>query len=103
MKRKHCKWCDTQFETDINYQIYCSADCRTEATRIKIAERYDKTRRQKKSFKQRVCKNCGTRLSVYNDSPICQSCDINPEEVKRLLREIKGIANGKHSIDPSES
>jgi len=95
MKNKHCSWCDSQFESSITYQIYCSAECRTEATKEKIAERYERVRRVRLSQKDRKCKSCGTRLSSYNDDSLCHSCDINKDEVARALREIKRSANGK--------
>lgn len=95
MKIKHCQWCDNQFETKISYQIYCSASCREEATKEKIAERYEKTRRMRMMSKPRYCASCSSRLSAYNDEPLCQNCLINPKEVSQALREIKGIANGK--------
>lgn len=92
---KTCQWCDTAFEPKVNYQIYCSPECREEATKEKIAQRYAQTRRNKMINKKRDCKSCGHRLSAYNDGPICQSCMVNPSEVSKALREIKGIANGK--------
>jgi hypothetical protein len=92
---KQCQWCNTQFTTNVSYQIYCSAECRSEATREKISERYQITRRQKRQGKTRVCKSCNARLSVYNDELLCDKCIINPQDVSKALREIKGISNGK--------
>jgi hypothetical protein len=95
MKNKPCEWCDTTFETKISYQIYCSATCREAATREKISARYQITRRTKLQKKVRVCKSCGSNLSVYNDDVLCNNCIINPKEVARILKQIKGMANGK--------
>lgn len=95
MKTKHCQWCDTSFATDINYQIYCSAECREEATREKIAERYLISRRAKRMNQTRLCKSCNAKLSAYNDEQICSTCLINPIDVSKALKQIKGIANGK--------
>jgi hypothetical protein len=92
---KHCSWCDTEFTTDISYQIYCSPVCREEATKQKIAQRYIVTRRQKRKGKVRMCKQCNSPLSIYNDDPLCSSCNINPTSVERALKEIKGKGNGK--------
>lgn len=92
---KHCSWCDTQFKTDISYQIYCSPVCREEATKQKIAQRYILTRRQKRKGKDRICKHCKSKLSIYNDDVICSSCNINPSTVDKALKEIKGKSNGK--------
>jgi hypothetical protein len=92
---KTCQWCDDAFEAKVNYQIYCSAGCREEATKEKIAERYAQSRRAKMMKKQRFCTSCEKRLSAYNDDPICQACMVDPKEVSRALREIRGIANDK--------
>lgn len=99
MKTKHCQWCDTSFETTISYQIYCSTGCREEATKEKIADRYLIARRSKRMGQMRNCKACGSRLSAYNDEPICNNCLINPSDVAKALKEIKGVANGKDWID----
>jgi len=93
---KHCQWCDNNFDTKISYQIYCSSECRESATKEKIAERYVQTRRSKRYGKDRRCKSCDTVLSVYNDDTICQSCEIVPKEVQKVLKDIKGMANGKN-------
>lgn len=92
---KHCNWCDIQFETKISYQIYCSASCRDQATKEKIASRYVQMRRQKRKGKERRCNSCNGLLSIYNDEPLCMSCQINPKDVNKTLKQIKGIVNGK--------
>lgn len=95
MKSKHCEWCDTVFETSISYQIYCSPECRELATKEKIAQRYAIARRNKRQGKDRKCKSCGSPLSVYNDETLCQSCIVNPQDVVKALKEIKGLGNGR--------
>jgi hypothetical protein len=95
MKIKPCEWCDATFKTNIAYQIYCSPECRDAATREKIAVRYQINRRKKLKDKVRVCKSCGSNLSVYNDAPLCNNCDVNPKDVAKILKQIKGIADGK--------
>ena len=87
---KHCNWCDNLFETKIAYQIYCSEECRDAATKEKIAARYIQTRRQKRKGKERRCKNCNSMLSIYNDDPLCGKCNINPKDVIKALKDIKG-------------
>lgn len=87
---KHCKWCDDVFETKISYQIYCSPECRESATKEKIAERYLLTRRKKRMGKERKCKSCESNLSIYNDELLCIKCNINPSEVAKALKQIKG-------------
>jgi hypothetical protein len=92
---KNCQWCRIPFTTKISYQIYCSPECREEATKEKIAERYAITRRSRKLGKVRLCKACQSRLSAYNDEVLCEKCLVNPQDVSRALREIKGIIKGK--------
>jgi hypothetical protein len=92
---KNCSWCDTEFKTNISYQIYCSPNCREEATKQKIAQRYIVTRRKKRKGKTRLCKQCNEILSMYNDDSICAFCNINPSIVEKALKEIRGKSNGK--------
>lgn len=92
---KHCQWCDKQFQSTVSYQIYCSPECRSEATKQKIAERYAMSKRNNRQNKERKCKACGSQLSIYNDEQTCMTCDVNPSEVAKALKELKGIANGK--------
>lgn len=99
MKTKCCEWCGNQFDTSVSYQIYCSVSCREDATKEKIAERYAVTRRRKRFGKVRTCKACQQQLSVYNDDTLCQACLINPSDVSKALKEIKGMANGKKSLE----
>ena len=92
---KHCSWCDKEFKTDISYQIYCSVDCREQATKEKIAARYIISRRQKRIGKPRTCKSCKDNLSIYNDESLCGRCQVNPKDVTKALKEIKDKSNGK--------
>lgn len=86
---KNCKWCDKHFVTTITYQIYCSPECREAATKEKIAIRYQISRRQKRKGKDRFCKSCNAPLSIYNDDPLCFTCNVNPKDVSKALKEIK--------------
>lgn len=92
---KTCQWCDVAFETTVSYQIYCSAECREEATKDKIAQRYAMSRRKRMMGKKRYCNSCGQQLSAYNDDAICTSCIVNPKEVSLTLKLIKKMAEGK--------
>lgn len=95
MKSKHCEWCDHTFQTKISYQIYCSAECREAATKEKISQRYNKTKIKARIGKERRCKSCNAILSIYNDDQICNSCVVNPVELDKVLKDIKGLSNGK--------
>jgi hypothetical protein len=95
MKIKHCQWCDTQFETEIAYQIYCSSSCREAATKEKISQRYIQARRSRRIGKDRRCTSCNSLLSAYNDDVLCSECNVNPIDVKKALKDIRKLANGK--------
>jgi hypothetical protein len=89
---KQCSWCNNNFKPSVTYQIYCSADCRSAATKEKIVARYSVARRQKKKNKPRACAGgCGITLSIYNDDVLCNSCKINNKDVAKVLKKIKGI------------
>ena len=89
---KVCNWCLSEFKPNVSYQIYCCSECRENATKEKVSEKYKLKRRHKLSKKIRYCSNdCGTLLSIYNDSVVCGKCSINQKEVNRMLRELKGL------------
>ncbi len=89
---KLCSRCDNYFTPKVSYQIYCSESCREEATKEKIAERYQATRRQKRIGKIRKCLGgCGIDLSIYNDSGFCAGCNISKKAVDKMLKELKGF------------
>ena len=92
---KTCQWCDAAFSPKVNYQIYCSEGCRELATKEKIAQRYAIARRNRMVGNPKSCKSCSKPLSAYNDGLLCSSCIVNPSDVTKALREIKGLANGK--------
>jgi len=96
---KRCQWCDNTFETKISYKIYCSAECREEATKDKIAQKYAQKRRAKMMTKTRHCKSCGNKLSAYNDENVCHACEVSPKDVNKTLKEIRDIASGKLKED----
>jgi hypothetical protein len=87
---KHCEWCDESFDTTSKNQIYCDAECRTNATKQKIVQRYKITKAQERIGKDRRCAgNCDTILSIYNDNGFCDSCLVNNKKLDRTLKEIK--------------
>jgi hypothetical protein len=95
---KHCQWCDNNFPPKTSYQIYCSVPCRDSATKEKIALRYEQTRRERRKDRDRRCKICKEPLSIYNDEKTCEKCVVDPKEVDKILRQLKGIANGKTKL-----
>lgn len=92
---KTCQWCDAAFTSKVTYQIYCSGECRELATKEKIAQRYAIARRNRMVGNPKSCKSCGKPLSAYNDESLCAVCIINPSDVSKALKDIKGLANGK--------
>jgi hypothetical protein len=89
---KLCNRCDVYFTPNVSYQIYCSESCRNEATKEKIIERYQITRRQSRKGKEKQCLGgCGQKLSIYNDSGFCANCNISEKAVNKMLKEIKGF------------
>jgi hypothetical protein len=83
-------WCENNFKPTVSYQIYCSAQCRDEATKEKILERHRVLRRQKRKDKVRMCAGgCGIKLSIYNDDSMCNSCSINSKQVDKKIKEIR--------------
>lgn len=96
---KACDWCNQQFKASVSYQIYCSVDCRDEATKEKIAERHKILRIQSRHGKIRLCHGgCGTRLSVYNESTLCTSCSVSIKEVNLKVKEIKRLMNNEDQL-----
>lgn len=84
--------CNKYFEPRVSYQIYCSEFCRNEATKEKILERYQITRRQKRKGKVRKCLGgCEQTLSIYNDSGFCSNCNVSKKAVDKMLKQIKGF------------
>jgi Zn finger protein HypA/HybF involved in hydrogenase expression len=53
------------------------------------------TRRQKRKGKDRRCKSCKQVLSIYNDDMLCGLCQVNPKDVDKALKDIKGRMNEK--------
>lgn len=89
---KFCSWCDNTFKPTVSYQIYCSVECRTQATKEKILERHKVLKRQKRRDKERICAaGCGTILSSYNDGKFCDTCIVHPKQVEKILKEIKSL------------
>lgn len=92
MKRCDRFECENHFKPKVSYQIYCSQECRDMATKDKIAERYQVTKRQKRLGKVRRCLGgCGLQLSIYNDSGFCSNCNVSEKAVSKMLKEVKGF------------
>ena len=85
-----CARCSSSFEPTTSYQIYCSPECRIQATKEKAKERSRAAVIKRRRKSKRMCANdCGTALSVYNDSKICSRCKINDRLVNLTMEDIK--------------
>jgi len=86
-----CAWCDKQFDKKSQKQIYCDSECRHQASKQKILERYHIEKRKKRKSRVRLCAgNCGTQLSVYNDSGMCSKCNVDKKKINTFIKELKG-------------
>lgn len=87
----YCIWCDSEFSPSSKKQIYCSVECRQEASKEKIAERNKAEKIKNRIGKEKRCSGgCGTILSIYNDEGICETCIENKKKMNIFMRELKG-------------
>ncbi len=52
-------------------------------------------KRKNRIGKDRRCKSCNEKLSIYNDEELCSICNVNPKDVTKAIKNIKGYMNGK--------
>lgn len=89
----NCAWCVAEFKAATNNQIYCGPECRQAATKHR-SEQVRVIKRKRK--RDKVCAGgCGTLLSMYNESNYCTICMVSKHELKRVIKEIRDIVNGK--------
>jgi predicted nucleic acid-binding Zn ribbon protein len=89
---KTCNWCGNNFTPNVNYQIYCSPECREFSTKEKVNERQRSKKRQSFMGKKRYCSaGCGTILSIYNSKKRCNQCNIDINKIDKALKQLKGI------------
>ena len=86
---KFCEWCETDFQANVSYQIYCSVDCRSYATKHKSTLKQKERRAKSRINKERLCTTCGKQLSIYNDETFCSSCIGSKKDYKKFLRNLK--------------
>ena len=85
-----CAWCDDEFEATSFRQMYCSVDCRVAASKEKIIIRQTLNKRKNRMNKRRLCAGgCGTPLSIYNDSGICDNCIIHKRKMAQFIKDVK--------------
>ena len=89
------KECAKKFEAKTHNQKYCTEECCRIATNRRIMEKYY----EKKAIRNgalRACKKCHTKLSRYNETSLCVSCNRKMEKdsdnKSKLLRMIDEIS-----------
>lgn len=66
--------CDNEFTPTTHNNIFCSDECCKIAT-LEKARRTNQDKRDRLAGKIRMCSNgCGSVLSRYNETTICQMC-----------------------------
>lgn len=87
------KECSKEFDSKTHNQKYCSDECCRVATNKRIMEKYY----EKKAIRGgafRACSKCKIKLSRYNQSNICSSCEkkINVTNKNKLIGMIDDIS-----------
>lgn len=85
---KYCQWCDEGFDGPAR-QIYCSSECREEATKYAAAKKRVERRRRRRASLNKKCKVCGARLSMYGDGDVCAAHNNDTRSFMRFLMEVK--------------
>lgn len=86
--------CRIEFLPKTHNQKYCGAECCRVETNRRIMEKYY-AKRDQRLGKTRHCDECGvTKLSRYNDSNVCGSCQIkaSEESKKDILSWVTSIS-----------
>lgn len=94
---KQCDWCHRYFDPAVSFQIYCSEECRTAATKHNQEIKSKERKLNRRKNKIRICANsdCDNVLSIYNDSKYCASCFFSEHVVLRELNNIKRRTDAK--------
>jgi methylphosphotriester-DNA--protein-cysteine methyltransferase len=78
-----CKWCSNTFIAARSNQIYCDKECCKKATNQNSINRYH-AKKALAEQKARVCRNCPTILSKYNDDELCNACQRIKDDDQRI-------------------
>lgn len=68
--------CAKKFTPKTYNGVYCSPECRRDATNKKLLEKYHTNKENKKNKKVCATPGCTTILSSYNKEKICEQCKI---------------------------
>lgn len=76
MKQCENESCGKMFKRIAHNAKYCSPECRKIVSDKNILERYHRLKAISRS-PERICINCGIKLSIYNKSTLCNVCSYN--------------------------
>lgn len=86
----YCTWCDDEFIPSSSKQIYCSPECRQQASKEKIVERNKAEKIKNRIGKEKRCAGgCNTIISIYNDEGICENCIEHKRKMNSFMKELK--------------
>lgn len=74
--------CGKTFEKTRTNMVYCCIECSRAATNAKLLARYHNRKRLRSLV--RKCNGCEQKLSRYNRSEICYSCQNKKENQERI-------------------
>lgn len=86
--------CENEFTPKTHNQKYCCDECCRIATNLKIKQKYNDEKNRKNGL-ERFCatKGCKNKLSRYNPSTICITCEEKKihsanQKAKELMRNV---------------
>lgn len=87
--------CGKEFIKVTHNQKYCTNECCRIETNRKIMQQYHE-RAAIRRGKKRLCRNCETSLSRYNNNDVCGSCETakrneNLGEAQRLIAAVSWL------------
>ena len=88
------KECNNTYIKATHNQRYCSDECCRQATNARLMEQYYAKKARRNGI-LRICgiDKCSTRLSRYNESPICQRCGAKEKSLEvDTLKILIGLA-----------
>jgi hypothetical protein len=86
--------CQKEFEKATHNQRYCCAECCRIVTNERIKKQYHEDR-ARLNGKERMCKGgCGVKLSRYNTSKYCSSCQSRSNaKIKQIIKDKLGVSS----------
>lgn len=86
--------CQKEFSAKTHNQKYCSDECCRIATNKRIMEKYYE-KKAIRSGSARYCSKCKNKLSKYNYTAVCHTCEAKDKsDKKKKLLEMLNVASG---------